>query len=115
MAHLRINATVMLSFLKSFFKPSANIRELVKQGAIVVDVRTPAEYKQGHIPGSINIPVDQVNKNLLLLQKKGVPVITVCQSGARSGMAKGIISKVGIDVYNGGSWRSVKSKLEQHV
>ena len=39
------------------------------------------------------------------------PIITVCQSGARSGMAKGILKSAGIEVYNGGSWFGLRSKI----
>ncbi len=41
---------------KLFGGPKVDLKELVKQGAVIVDVRTPAEYQGGHIKGSINIP-----------------------------------------------------------
>ena len=45
--------------------PSVDYRELVKQGAIILDVRTKGEYSGGHIKGSINISVDQLTNNFI--------------------------------------------------
>jgi phage shock protein E len=102
----------MLGFLKKLFGgTSANYKELVSNGAIIVDVRSASEYKAGHIPGSKNFPLDTIRTKLGELKKSNKPVITVCRSGARSGMAKGILQSSGIEVYNGGPWTSLKSKL----
>lgn len=102
----------MLALLKKLFGgPSVNYKELVSNGAIIVDVRTASEYKAGHIPGSKNFPLDNIRTKVAELKKLNKPVITVCRSGARSGMAKGILKSSGIEVYNGGPWMSLKSKL----
>ena len=102
----------MLALLKKLFGgASANYKELVSNGAIIVDVRTASEYKAGHIPGSKNFPLDNIRTKVAELKKINKPVITVCRSGARSGMAKGILKSSGIEVYNGGPWTSLKSKL----
>ncbi len=102
----------MLGFLKKLFGgTSVNYKELVSNGAIIVDVRSASEYKAGHIPGSKNFPLDTIRTKLTEIKKTNKPVITVCRSGARSGMAKGILKSSGIEVYNGGPWTSLKSKL----
>ena len=102
----------MLGFLKKLFNgASVNYKELVNSGAIIVDVRSASEYKAGHIPGSKNFPLDTIRTKVAELKKNNKPVITVCRSGARSGMAKGILQSSGIEVYNGGPWTSLKSKL----
>ncbi len=102
----------MLGFLKKLFGgTSVNYKELVSNGAIIVDVRSASEYKAGHIPGSKNFPLDSIRTKLAELKKTNKPVITVCRSGARSGMAKGILKAAGIEVYNGGPWTSLKTKL----
>jgi len=101
----------MLGFIKKLFGPGTDFKSLVKSGALIVDVRTSGEFNSGHIKGSINIPVDSIKSKISDLKKKGKPVITVCRSGARSGMAKGILSNSGIEAYNGGSWNSLQSKL----
>jgi phage shock protein E len=102
----------MLKFLKRLFGgASVNYKELVANGAIIVDVRTAGEYKAGHIPGSKNFPLDNIQSKVAELKKLNKPVITVCRSGSRSGMAKGILQSSGIVVYNGGAWTGLKSKL----
>ena len=82
------------------------------QKSIIIDVRTNNEYKTGHISGSKNFPLDNIRKKTADLKKLNKPVITVCRSGARSGMAKGILKSAGIEVYNAGPWTSLRSKLK---
>lgn len=102
----------MIAILKKIFGGNrVNYRELVQAGALIIDVRTAAEYKSGHIPGSKNYPLDLLQGKLKELKKLDKPVITVCRSGARSGMAKGILKSAGIEVYNGGPWTSLQSKI----
>jgi phage shock protein E len=102
----------MFGLFKNLFGSPTDYKTLVKNGAIIVDVRTSGEFGSGHIKGSVNIPVDSIKSKVADLKKKGKPVITVCRSGARSGMAKGILSSAGIEVYNGGPWNSLQSKLQ---
>jgi rhodanese-related sulfurtransferase len=55
----------MFGFLKKLFGGnSVDYKELVKNGAQIIDVRTPAEYNGGHIKGSKNIPLQSLNQNL---------------------------------------------------
>jgi rhodanese-related sulfurtransferase len=85
---------------------------LVKQGAIIVDVRTAGEFAAGHISGSINIPLQNLQANLSKI-RKDKPVITCCASGARSTSAKSILKASGYsEVYNGGGWMSLKNKIK---
>jgi phage shock protein E len=92
--------------------PSANYAQLVKEGAIILDVRTKSEYSGGHIKGSMNISVDQLKSNLHRLQDKQKPIITCCASGMRSGSAKSILQSNGyVHVYNGGSWRGLQQEI----
>ncbi len=86
--------------------------ELVKQGAIILDVRTKGEYASGHINGSINIPVDRLSSNLPQLKDKTKPIITCCASGMRSASAKSILKSNGYtQVHNGGGWGSLQYKV----
>lgn len=102
----------MLQLFKKLFKSSTiDFKELVASGAVIVDVRSPGEYKAGHIAGSKNFPLDSIRAKISELKKAGRPVITVCHSGMRSGIAKNMLRSAGIDVYNGGPWTSLKSKL----
>jgi rhodanese-related sulfurtransferase len=76
-----------------------------------VDVRTSAEYRSGHIKGSVNIPLDNLKSGISKL-KKEKPVITCCASGMRSSAAKNILSNNGFtQVYNGGGWMSLQRKI----
>lgn len=102
----------MLGFLKKIFGGSStDYRALIDNGAVIIDVRSPAEFREGHIPGSRNIPLEQVGAKAAELKKAGKPVITVCRSGNRSGMAKAKLSAAGIEVYNGGGWQSLITKI----
>lgn len=85
---------------------------LLKQGSIIVDVRTKNEYAGGHIKDSINIPLDSLSSNLSKLKDKNKPVITCCASGMRSAAAKNILTSNGFtEVYNGGGWHSLQNKI----
>jgi len=102
----------MLAYFKKLFGgTSVNYSELVSNGAIIVDVRSVAEFRAGHIPGSKNFPLDNIRTKVAELKKLNRPVITVCRSGARSGMAKRILKSSGVEVFNGGPWTSLKNKL----
>lgn len=100
----------MFGFLKKLFAPAprVDLGELIANGATIVDVRTPGEYRSGHVKGSVNIPLDQLQKNLKKISKSK-PVITCCASGNRSGSAKSILKANGFaEVHNGGSWMSLR-------
>lgn len=103
----------MLNTIKQLFGfgPSVDYKELMKQGATIIDVRTKAEYQQGHIKGSVNIPLNSLSSHYSKI-KKNSPVITCCASGMRSGQAKGMLKQNGFnEVHNGGGWMSLKSKI----
>src|SRR6218665_1584147 len=104
----------MLGFLKKIFGGGnpVDYAELVKNGAVIIDVRTPAEYSSGHIKGSQNIPLNNLPDKASRL-KKDVTVITCCASGMRSASAKNILQSKGYTVYNGGGWSSLKNKLNR--
>jgi len=86
--------------------------QLMEEGAIIIDVRTPGEFSSGHIKGSINIPVDKLSSNLNKLKAKNKSIITCCASGARSAAAKSILKTNGYaNVYNGGAWHRLNIKL----
>lgn len=92
--------------------PKIDYAALVKQGAVILDVRTKGEYAAGHIKGSVNISVDQLRNNLNKLRDKHIPIITCCASGMRSGTAKSILKSNGYtQVHNGGGWHSLQHKL----
>jgi phage shock protein E len=102
----------MLRLLKKLFGGTpTNYKQLISNGAIIIDVRSVNEYKAGHIPGSKNFPLDNIRSKIAELKKLNKPVITVCRSGSRSGMAKRILKSSGMEVYNGGAWTGLKNSL----
>ena len=99
----------MINFLMGLFgygKPS--IRELLKDGAIIVDVRTSGEYRSGYVKGSRNIPLQSLSSKIKKLKKKNKVIITCCASGMRSGKAARVLRQSGLEAYNGGSWQAVE-------
>jgi rhodanese-related sulfurtransferase len=103
----------MIQTLKSIFGfgPKVDYKDLLANGAQIIDVRTKGEFQSGHIKGAVNIPLDSLKNNLSKL-KKDRPVITCCASGMRSASAKGLLKANGfVDVYNGGAWVSLNSKI----
>lgn len=99
--------------LLDFFKSNSKdyITEFRSRNAIIVDVRTPQEFKQGGIKGSKNMPLQNINNYLVELKNTNRPVITCCASGMRSGSAASILKRNGIEAVNGGSWVSLEKRL----
>jgi len=62
-----------------------------------IDVRSPGEYASGHIPGAVNIPMDQIEARLKDLLPK-VPIVLVCQAGKRARMVAGLLEPCRSDV-----------------
>ena len=86
----------MFDFINNLFGPATDYAALLKNGAVIVDVRSPGEYAGGHIKGSKNMPLESIGSKVNELKKLSKPIITVCRSGARSNMAKGILAQAGI-------------------
>jgi rhodanese-related sulfurtransferase len=81
-----------------------DLDRLKAEGAPIVDVRTPAEFLQGHVPGSVNIPLDQFQARMGEIDRAR-PVLLCCASGGRSGMAKQMLEREGYaQVLNAGPW-----------
>lgn len=103
----------MAGFFSRFFgledkADKADFKALLEDGAILLDVRTKEEYKQGAVINSINISLDSLSSNLSKL-KKDKPIIAVCASGMRSRSAVALLKNKGFqEVYNGGSWFNFK-------
>jgi rhodanese-related sulfurtransferase len=86
---------------------------------LVVDVRTPAEFRAGHIPGSINLPLDQVDAHLRrIVADAGGHMVLVCQSGGRAGQACEKLTMAGledVEVLEGGmtSWAAAGGPVDR--
>lgn len=105
----------MIAKLKELLgiKPAPNYNEILQEGGMIIDVRTKAEFSNGHIKGSKNIPLQALPENLNKL-KKDKPIITCCASGMRSASAKSMLKSNGFsNVYNGGSWTRLNSQISK--
>ncbi|MFK7946862.1 MAG: rhodanese-like domain-containing protein [Saprospiraceae bacterium] len=102
----------MFDFLKSMLGGTNDAaKAAIDKGAVIIDVRTPAEFSGGHADGAINIPLNTIGQNIKKIKKYNKPVVTCCRSGARSGSAASTLKGQGIEVYNGGSWQAVQGML----
>lgn len=105
----------MIQFLKNLFGlgEKVNLAELIQNGALIVDVRSKAEFNSGHAKKSINIPLDQLQKDVSKIgPKKDRVIITCCRSGNRSRFAKSVLKSAGYtEVHNGGSWQNVQNLI----
>ncbi len=92
-----------------------DLKSLLKEeGATIVDVREPGEFRYGHVEGSINLPLSGLMQQVEQYRNMGRPLILVCHSGNRSGMATQFLRAKGIqEVYNGGAWDDVQYLLSR--
>ncbi|MFO0479962.1 MAG: rhodanese-like domain-containing protein [Bacteroidota bacterium] len=77
-----------------------------KQGTIV-DVRTTEEFRAGNAKGSINIPLQEIERRMDELKSLKQPLVLCCASGGRSGQATQYLMQKGIECCNAGSWLDV--------
>jgi rhodanese-related sulfurtransferase len=91
---------------RRFKKVSGKISELLKEGAVVVDVRSPGEFASGAREGSINIPLNELEQGASRLDPAKT-VVLCCASGTRSAMAASILKRKGFkNVVNAGPWQN---------
>jgi len=100
----------LLSML-GFGGKSESVKDFMEKGAVIIDVRTVGEFREGHIKNSKNIPLDNIFSKVNEIKRLEKPVIVCCRSGMRSAQAASILKNNGIDVMNGGGWQSLESKL----
>lgn len=84
----------------------------MKNQPTIIDVRTPEEFKGGHVRGSYNIPMQEITLRLDEIKKMPQPIILCCASGNRSGHVMLFLKNQGIDCENGGSWVAVNNNLQ---
>lgn len=94
-----------------FGNKKKKIQDFKDRGAIILDVRSKGEYDGGAIPGSKNIPLQNLNSKIGQIKKWDKPVICCCASGMRSASAAGILKGQGVEAMNGGGWFSLSKKL----
>ena len=83
-------------------------------GAVLLDVRTPEEYGGGHIPGSRNIPLQNMKQIASMVENKDAPLFVYCYSGARSSRAANLLQRLGYtNVNNIGGIAAYAGSLER--
>lgn len=87
------------------------IQEMLQNGAVIIDVRSRAEFQGGHVAGSKNIPLQEIEKSIDKLKSMKKPVVLCCASGARSGQASNFLKSKGLECENGGGWIRVNSMI----
>lgn len=86
-----------------------NIVNIIQENrGSIVDVRTPEEFSGGNAPGSVNIPLQEIEQRIGELKALPQPLVLCCASGGRSAYATQLLTQQGIDCFNGGSWLDVK-------
>lgn len=86
--------------------------KLIKNGAIILDVRTEKEFEMGHISGSQNMSLGTIRERYIELDKNKT-YITVCSHGLRSVKVEHILKEKGFKkVYNGGAWSDLQKSLD---
>lgn len=104
-----------MGFFSALFGKTDNsqLTEAIKDGAFLVDVRTPAEFSAGSVKGAVNIPLDKISGKLGKFKNKQ-NIVVFCRSGSRSGQAKSILERNGFqNVINGGTWQNVNQMTKQ--
>jgi phage shock protein E len=81
----------------------------IKEGALVVDVRSPEEFQSGHLEGAVNIPHTSIAQNIAQFgADKGRNIVVYCRSGRRSGLALTELVALGFtNVINGGAYKDI--------
>lgn len=88
--------------------------QLIRNGAVILDVRTEKEYSTGHIPDSKNISLGTIRERYVELNKNQT-YITVCSHGLRSVKAESILKEKGFKkVYNGGAWVDLLNSIDSY-
>ena len=88
---------------------SARVAEAAKADVPVIDVRPAAMYEEGHIPGAVNVPLQQIGSIAAAVPEAATPLFVYCMSGARSQQAVGALKQMGYtdarNIGGIGSWR----------
>ena len=107
-AWIMIGAVVTALFVlkRAAFLSVEKARRFLQDGALVVDVRNPGEFDSAHLPGAINLPLGDLSAEAPhRLPDKNRVLLLHCLSGARSGIAKGRLTRLGYsNAFNLGSY-----------
>lgn len=106
----------MVSKLKSLFSKTnrIEIQGLLKSGAIILDVRTKAEFSRGHAAGSVNIPLHELEGSIGELDREAT-LLLCCATGIRSRQALQMLNQLGFkNVHDGGGWQTIQQNMHEN-
>ena len=111
---LAVDAAMLL---RAAFVPAEDARRLLADGAMIVDVRTGREFRRGHLPRTLNIPLGDLREQILLrVPDKNQSILVHCQSGGRSEIARRRLKKMGyVNVRNLGSLARARRIVSPHA
>lgn len=95
-----------------FMNLDKGLDKMIRNGAVILDVRTESEYKTGHIKGAVNLPLSRLHADSLPLNHSSI-YITVCSHGLRSVKAVSLLKERGYKAYNGGAWPDLESTIKE--
>ena len=100
----------MFGIIRSLFgSKNDRLEQAIKNGALLVDVRSAQEFQSGTAQGAINIPLGEL-PGKLERHKNKKDVVVFCRSGMRSAQAKSVLERNGYrDIVNGGTWQQVQA------
>jgi len=97
-----------MSLLSILGLGNGKLKEALRRGAIVIDIRTAAEFDRGKVPDSINIPVDRININLKRIVQMKRPIIICSNSDSENESVIDVLKANGVtEIYNGGRWTKI--------
>ena len=102
-----ISIVILISRSFNNLKKTKNIKELIDDSAVIIDVRSESEFNSGNLEGSVNVPLKDLMYRVNEFEKEK-KYITVCTVGMRAESAKKFFKKRGYQVVNGGRWSDLK-------
>ena len=87
---------------------NGKIKDALRRGAMIIDIRTAAEFDRGKVRDSINIPVDRININLTRIVEMSGPIIVCSDSDSENQRVIDVLKANGVkEIYNGGNWTKI--------
>ena len=91
---------------------NGKIKDALRRGAVIIDIRTAAEFDRGKVHDSINIPLDRININLKRIVQMNRPLIICSNSDSENERVIDVLKANGVkEIYNGGNWTKLWSMM----
>lgn len=114
---MKIIRIVILSIMLSVFAMSAFAAGNGNAAPLVIDVRTEAEWNEGHLEGAVLMPYDRIEQGIATVAPdKNTKIYLYCRSGRRSGIAEDVLKKAGYqDLINLGTVKNASEKMQMPI